>query len=258
MTMTDAQLPTGRSFYSMFVTRACARAMGGDITVRPGTGGNGTLELRVQLESGTEAEIQRGVASPTSSDASDSPLQRLAVVSATHASFGISGARQEALSQPQEQHPPGSPAGARPLCMLVDDHALNLKLVKRLLESNNFDVVTAENGLDALSQLTAALEGRPGASARPDIVLCDLNMPVMGGVEFVRHFRSWEHSHGGSGGAHLPIIALTANVDASQVQACTDAGFDAHVSKPLRPATLQELRRHITPRAQRGHPTAAE
>ena len=106
--------------------------------------------------------------------------------------------------------------------LIVDDSPTNLRLTTRMLENRDHTVTAVENGklaLDALKQQDF------------DVVLMDLQMPVMDGIEATKVIRAEE----GTRGKRLPIIGLTAYHDA---QVCFDAGMDGHLSKPYRPQDL--------------------
>lgn len=116
---------------------------------------------------------------------------------------------------------------AHPLQVLVvEDHPVNLKLVLRLLQRWGHHVHTAENGLQALTQL----------HAQPfDVVLMDLMMPGMGGLEATRRWRSEAI------GPRTPFVAMSASAMLSDQQAALAAGMDYYLAKPLKAAALFEL-----------------
>ena len=116
---------------------------------------------------------------------------------------------------------------AHPLQVLVvEDHPVNLKLVLRLLQRWGHHVHTAENGLQALAQL----------NAQPfDVVLMDLMMPGMGGLEATRRWRSEAI------GPRTPFVAMSASAMLSDQQAALAAGMDYYLAKPLKAAALFEL-----------------
>ena len=111
--------------------------------------------------------------------------------------------------------------------LLVEDHPINQKLATTLLRKWGHEVTLAENGQQAVTLF-------PGADW--DIVLMDMQMPVMGGLEATRLIRAGEDP-----GRHTPIIAMTANAMEADRQACVDAGMDEHLAKPFKSAALQEL-----------------
>jgi len=110
--------------------------------------------------------------------------------------------------------------------LVVEYHPVNLKLVLRLLQRWGHHVHTAENGLQALTQL----------NAQPfDVVLMDLMMPGMGGLEATRRWRSEAI------GPRTPFVAMSASAMLSDQQAALAAGMDYYLAKPLKAAALFEL-----------------
>ena len=109
--------------------------------------------------------------------------------------------------------------------LLAEDNEVNRKLVKTLLEKRGHFVVAAENGRDAMAILERDTV---------DLVLMDIQMPVMDGFEAIRAIRSKELNSGG----HLPIIALTAHTMKGNRERCLDAGADDYVAKPIRTPEL--------------------
>jgi CheY-like chemotaxis protein len=87
-----------------------------------------------------------------------------------------------------------------------DDHHLNLRLVTRLLEANNFAVTAVADGGAALEALIASAS--PGGVPY-DVAVLDTEMPVMRGPQVAAAFRQWEREHGAV--TRLPIVALTAH-----------------------------------------------
>jgi two-component system sensor histidine kinase/response regulator len=104
--------------------------------------------------------------------------------------------------------------------LLAEDNAVNQKLAVRVLEKRGHAVVVAENGRVALQTLE---------KQRFDIVLMDLQMPEMDGLEATTAIRSREQSTGD----HIPIVAMTANAMVGDRARCLEAGMDGYISKPL-------------------------
>ena len=109
--------------------------------------------------------------------------------------------------------------------LLAEDNSVNRKLAVTLLQKRGHEVMVAENGQEVLDVLE--LE-------RVDLVLMDVQMPVMDGLEAIRAIRMKEQSTG----AHLPIIALTAHAMKGDRERCLAAGADEYVAKPIRLAEL--------------------
>jgi CheY-like chemotaxis protein len=107
--------------------------------------------------------------------------------------------------------------------LLVEDNELNMEIAQELLEDEGMDVTTAENGKIAYDTFTNAPE------KSFDAILMDIMMPVMNGHEATRAIRSSNHPEAKS----IPIIAMTANAFAEDVQAALEAGMNAHVAKPI-------------------------
>jgi two-component system sensor histidine kinase/response regulator len=110
--------------------------------------------------------------------------------------------------------------------LLVEDNHVNQKLALRLLEKMGHQVTLAINGRDAIDLL------QPDSF---DLVLMDIQMPVMGGVEATQKIRDAERKTGG----HIPIIAMTAHAMAGDAEKYLSAGMDGYVSKPVRPGFLR-------------------
>jgi CheY-like chemotaxis protein len=109
--------------------------------------------------------------------------------------------------------------------LVAEDNLVNQILAVRLLEIRGHSVVLAETGLavlDAIGKRTF------------DLVLMDVQMPEMDGLEATRAIRQMEKLTG----AHLPIIAMTANAMAGDREDCMGSGMDGYLAKPLSAATL--------------------
>jgi signal transduction histidine kinase/CheY-like chemotaxis protein/HPt (histidine-containing phosphotransfer) domain-containing protein len=123
--------------------------------------------------------------------------------------------------------------------LLVEDNVVNRKVASATLKRLGVEVVEAVNGRLALDAL--AMQGF-------DLVLMDMNMPVMDGIETARRIRAAESA--GTMRGHLPIIAMTANVMKEAVDACREAGMDDFIPKPFeRSQAIDTLARWLAPRA---------
>jgi len=110
--------------------------------------------------------------------------------------------------------------GTKTRTLVVEDNAVNQKVLCKQLRNRGFEVEAANNGKEALMVLEKVeLEkGHPF-----DVMLCDIEMPVMGGVECVKEVRKREAN--GDLTARIPIIGVTANVRSTQVTAAIEAGM---------------------------------
>ena len=109
--------------------------------------------------------------------------------------------------------------GRRLRVLLAEDNPANQRIIALFLKPLEADVTMVENGLQAVEALSLA---------RFDVVLMDLQMPVMDGLEATRRVRA-----AGGPNAQVPIIALTANVLDAHRQACGEVGMNGFVAKPV-------------------------
>jgi signal transduction histidine kinase/AmiR/NasT family two-component response regulator len=109
--------------------------------------------------------------------------------------------------------------------LLVEDVAINRELVKTVLAAFDIDVETAEDGVAAIEAF------RQGSY---DLVLMDVQMPVMDGLTATRRIRA----SSSPAAATTPIVAMTANVLPEQIAKCLEAGMDGHLGKPMNPTEL--------------------
>jgi PAS domain S-box-containing protein len=111
--------------------------------------------------------------------------------------------------------------------LLAEDNRVNQIVACRLLERRGHEVVVAPNGKEAMRTLE---------SGQFDVVLMDLQMPEMDGMETTTAIRRLEAVTG----RHVPIVALTAHARKEEMESCLAAGMDGYVTKPARPGVLIE------------------
>ncbi|MGD9378911.1 MAG: response regulator [Methyloceanibacter sp.] len=111
--------------------------------------------------------------------------------------------------------------------LLVEDNEVNRKFAVRVLEKAGWSVEIAENGQDAVDAYERSSF---------DVILMDVQMPVMDGFTATRRIRSLEEARD----RRTPIIAMTANAMTGDRERCLDAGMDGYVSKPVRRGILME------------------
>ena len=109
-------------------------------------------------------------------------------------------------------------------CLVVDDSKVIRKVARHILETLNFSVDEAEDGREALSRCDANM---------PDVVLLDWNMPVMGGMEFLRNLRERDVA------VQPKVVFCTTENDAAHIRAAIEAGADEYVMKPFDRETLE-------------------
>ncbi|WP_291844832.1 ATP-binding protein [Maricaulis sp.] len=122
--------------------------------------------------------------------------------------------------------------------LLVEDNFINRQVARAFLKPLHMKIVEVENGQAALDAL---------AGETFDLVLMDVRMPIMGGLEATRRLRDSEQ-----GWREIPVIALTADASQQDADTCLDAGMDAYASKPLKATALFEaIRRALEIRPYR-------
>ncbi|MBI2262305.1 MAG: PAS domain S-box protein [Caulobacterales bacterium] len=146
---------------------------------------------------------------------------------------------------PAEAAEPGEVAGVGPSpqglsILMADDAAANRELVTAILGGMGVALETVTDGAQAVEA---------ARSGDYDLILMDVHMPVMDGLDATRAIRGLDGA-----ASRIPIIALTANVQPEQVQRCRDAGMDDHVGKPIQ---IAELLRVIAARLEQRAAAAA-
>jgi two-component system, sensor histidine kinase and response regulator len=128
------------------------------------------------------------------------------------------------------------PKGRRLRVLVAEDNPVNQKVAAGLLERAGHRTVIVENGRQALAAL---------ASASFDLVLMDVQMPELDGLETTAAIRERERGTG----RRVPIVALTAHAMKGDAERCLAAGMDAYLAKPLQPSELVATIARLTPGA---------
>lgn len=114
--------------------------------------------------------------------------------------------------------------------LVVDDDKTTRKMVSLILKSKGYEVVTAENGMDGLQKL--GLE-------RINLILTDMNMPYMDGIEFTKQVRANPDT------SQIPIVMLTTEADDEEKRKAYEAGVDDYLVKPATAEQIVESMRRI-------------
>ena len=210
LVITDAMMPGMDGFALARAVRDDARLSGATLIMLTSAG----------LAQGRARAHEAGFAAYLSK-----PVKQSDLLDAIVTVFGSTSAPEHPLSRRVRRS--SSPrTGRRRLHILVaEDNPTNQKLVVTILEQRRHTVVVAPNGGDAVRR----------AAERPfDVILMDVQMPEMSGLEATAAIRQREQETG----AHVPIVAMTAHAMTGDRERCLEAGMDAYVSKPLRPAEL--------------------
>lgn len=142
------------------------------------------------------------------------PVNPSNLLDAIVTSYGIEHVRHKH----SEHHPHSKPNFKGKSILLVEDNEVNQEVALGLLQDTGLRVTIANNGQEALEKIE---------QARFDLVLMDMQMPVMDGITATKRIRAdkrWKE---------LPIVAMTANAMTVDIERCTQAGMNDHLSKPI-------------------------
>ncbi|MBN1427970.1 MAG: response regulator [Anaerolineae bacterium] len=127
--------------------------------------------------------------------------------------------------------------------LYIEDNFDNRILIKRVLEAEGFTVIEAENGTKGLEL---------ALSTHPDLVLMDINLPDIDGYECTDRLRK------ATGGAHVPIVALTANAMEGDIKKAMDAGCNGYIPKPIDVDNLpKQIEKHLRKDGQTPQPASS-
>ncbi len=112
------------------------------------------------------------------------------------------------------------------IILYIEDNFHNRRLVRKVLVSRGYNVEEAADGVEGLQKVR---------ELHPDVVLLDISLPRMDGIEVVRRIREDEAIR------NIPVIALTASAMAGDRERFLNAGCDDYLSKPVRMATLLKV-----------------
>ncbi len=166
------------------------------------------------------------------------PVQPFELLDAILNALGVNETRRR-LVEAKETSPKVQLPAAGLSILLAEDHPINRELAVTILTQEGHRVTEAYNGKEALALAT----GRPF-----DLVLMDVQMPELDGLEAIRLIRGDEQPTG----RHVPIIALTAHAMKGDRELCLAAGADAYLSKPVKRRELLEAIRSLAGHASAG------
>ncbi len=139
----------------------------------------------------------------------------------------VEALERHADSRQSARQAPGDVVAMSGRVLIVDDNPINCKVTQAMLSRLGLDIDLAANGSEAVAMATTM--------PRPDLVLMDVQMPVMDGLEATRRIRDWEAAQGC---LRLPVIALSAGAFAEDAERTRAAGMDDFLSKPVRQDAL--------------------
>ncbi len=210
-----AEANYGGTGLGLSISKHLVELMGGAIWLEstPGSGSSFNFTVQLSVHHGTLHAVQ---------EADQSGSMHTAEVVATGLGPARTGAPpQQAIRNVNRLWPERCALDI----LLVEDDLINRKMVAYMLEKMGACVSTAENGADALKKME---------KGRFDMVLMDIKMPVMDGIEATRKIRGRE----ADGDHHIPIIAMTAHAMQGDSEHFLKAGMSDYISKPIDPDTL--------------------
>lgn len=154
-------------------------------------------------------------------------------------------------TEPQSQ-PNTAPDDSRRTLLLVEDNLINQKVLRRQLQSRGFEVITANNGQEAIDAVRArgqtSPDHPPNQKTYFDCILMDQEMPIKDGNAATKEIRDLQST--GQAGVG-PILGVSANVREAQTQSMLAAGMDEVISKPFKVEELEKKIRGILPEDKR-------
>jgi len=183
----------------------------------------------VESEVGKGATFHFTMRTPPAETRTEEGATALAVGDADTALAALDRARSVSARFTGVLPPAAAPPPTPRTVLVADDSAVNRAFIVRLLERRGHRVVTVDDGRQAVAAV---------ARERFDLVLMDVQMPVMDGLQATMAIRQHEEM----GGGRVSIIALTAHDQASDAERCRAAGMDAHLTKP---PSVEELLRIV-------------
>jgi two-component system cell cycle response regulator DivK len=121
--------------------------------------------------------------------------------------------------------------------LIVEDNEKNLKLFKLILDSNGYESLVARNGEEGI---------QVAEEQNPDLILMDIQMPVLGGVDAMRAIKANEKTK------TIPVIATTAYAMKGDKELFLDFGFEAYISKPIRIKEFLDIIENVLRRPRSG------
>ncbi|KAH8662210.1 hsp90-like protein [Xylariales sp. PMI_506] len=210
----------GGSGLGLFITKRLTEMLGGKIGVasRPGYGSTFAFYIATQIPGEAALEEARALTKNAQDTALHTPT------STTTEKLGLAGSpRTAVVDAPQLDNIIG--------VLIVEDNLINQQITRRGLLDKGYKVDVANHGLEALDKLKQT--NRQGGEFPLDVIMMDMEMPIQDGLTCTRNIREME-KEGKLKGPRIPIIAVSANARAEQIQEAKAAGCDDVLVKPYK------------------------
>lgn len=221
----------GGSGLGLFISRELTELQGGEIGVLSEAGVGSTFAFFVKARRTIPPETTQ-------------PKTDFRVTEANDGLLGVATASKldaDLARRPRSQRVPESSKHV----LIVEDNLVNQKVLSKQLKSAGCIVSVANHGLEALQILQSSIYWKENSNGKPlDVILMDLEMPVMDGLTCVKEIRRLQAS--GEIIGHVPVIAVTANARSEQILTAKNSGMDGVVTKPFRiPELIPEMERLV-------------
>lgn len=217
-TMDGVAARYGGSGLGLAISRDLIELMGGRLTVRSTLGEGAVFTIALTLPQSAEGAPVDDLPPPSAR----APAPRVQAAPAAAPAAEAPRAEPAPMAEALAAEPAGGAAALRVL--VVDDHDINRRAVQLILQTLECEITMAADGMAALS----ACE-----DATFDVIFMDVRMPELDGRETTRRIRA-----GAGPNAKTPVVAVTADTSPEDIAACTAAGMNYFVSKPLTPGAL--------------------
>ena len=244
----------GGSGLGLYISRNLAELHGGRIGLSSQAGFGSTFEFYVKVRRGQVLELP---ITPIDKPAATIELEHRIITSPAMQQAEPVQPWEQSSSKAQARSAQ-SPSSPRANVLIVEDNLINQRLLRKLITKHHYDTLTANNGEEALAFMASStwnpVHTKSNSDVVPtiDIVLCDIEMPIMDGKTCARRVRQLQQK--GLLTDHIPMIAITGNARHEQVEEMRQCGFDDVVTKPYKIDQLlrviqQYVRKHDEPSA---------